>query len=100
MAHDDFGNSKKYIQLNFTTKHLSNAVELRIDTSSLETDTVHLVHALSEILNIDIMRIRDVDSYQIQNKSFTQKLVNQNQLLYRNRIVISPSQYDDRIRTY
>jgi hypothetical protein len=77
------------------TNPLPNAVELRIDTSSIITDSVYLVHAISQILNIDILRVKDVDSYVIQNNIWTKNTVNKNQLYYRNLIVVSPSLIED-----
>lgn len=45
------------------TTALSKAVELNLDFSSLVTDRVSLVHALSDVLNIDILRVKVDDSY-------------------------------------
>ena len=48
-------------------------------------------------MNIDILRVKVVDSYIIKNDTFTKFTYYQNQLLYRNKIVVSPSTIDDRI---
>lgn len=77
------------------TNPLPNAVQLRIDTSKDLTDSVYIVHAISQILNIDILRVKDVDSYIIQNNTWTKNTASKNQLYYRNLIVISPSLIDD-----
>lgn len=47
-------------------------------------------------MNIDILRVKVVDSYIVKNDTFTKMNTNQNQLLYRNKIVVSPSWIDDR----
>lgn len=77
------------------TKPLPNAVQLRLDTSSLITDVVYLVHTISQILNIDILRVKVVDSYIIKNSTWTKNKAYKNQLSYRNLVVISPSLKDD-----
>lgn len=51
-----------------------------------------IVHAISDVLDIDINRVKVIDSYKIRHWDSTRKNVNQNQLLYRNQIVISPSE--------
>jgi hypothetical protein len=91
MAHDSLGDSSSYIIHNFMTKPLPNAVQLRLDTSTLITDVVYLVHAVSQILNIDILRVKGVDSYIIKNQTWTKNRLSKNQLYYRNLIVVSPS---------
>lgn len=52
------------------TTELSNAVELRLDFDSLLTDRVYIVHQLSDVLNIDILRVKVVDSYIRVNETF------------------------------
>lgn len=52
------------------TNPLTNAVEIRIDTLKVIEDTVRLVHALSDVLDIDILRVKDIDSYVIQKKVY------------------------------
>jgi hypothetical protein len=54
------------------------------------------VHALSDVMNIDILRVKVIDSYIIKNDTFTKFTSYQNQLLYRNKVVVSPSTIDDR----
>jgi hypothetical protein len=95
MAHDSLGDSTAYVIHNFMTKPLPNAVQLRIDTSTLITDVVYLVHAISQVLDIDILRVKVVDSYIIKNQTWTKNTISKNQLYYRNRVVISPSLIDD-----
>jgi hypothetical protein len=63
MAHDSLGDSKEYIVHNFMTLQLKNAVQLRLDFDSLMIDRVFVVHSLSDVLNIDILRVKVVDSY-------------------------------------
>ncbi len=53
------------------TTELSNAVELRLDFDSLLTDRVYIVHQLSDVLNIDILRVKVVDSYIRVNETFS-----------------------------
>ena len=96
IASDSLGDSDNYIVHRFMTTSLSNAIELRIDTNKLITDSVYIVHALSDVLNIDILRVKVVDSYLVKNDTFTKMNTYQNQLLYRNKIVVSPSWIDDR----
>lgn len=95
MAHDSLGDSTSYVIHTFMTKSLSNAVQLRLDTTTLMTDIVYLVHAISQILNIDILRVKGVDSYIIKNQTWTKNKLSKNQLYYRNLIVISPSLIED-----
>jgi ribonuclease HI len=95
MAHDSLGDSTSYVIHNFMTKALSNAVQLRLDTTTLMTDVVYLVHAISQILNIDILRVKGVDSYIIKNQTWTKNKLSKNQLHYRNLIVVSPSLIED-----
>jgi len=99
MASNSLGDSANYTVHRFMTTRLSNAVQLRIDTNKLITvpDSVYVVHSISDALNIDIVRVRVVDSYIILNQTFGKANNNQNQLLYRNKIVISPSTIDDRV---
>lgn len=77
------------------TNPLSNAVELRFDTSSIIYDSVYLVHSISQILNINILRVHDIDSYKLQDKTWSKSTINENQFVYRNIIVISPSLVED-----
>lgn len=95
MASDSMGDSRSFIVHRFTTNALPGAVELRLDTSKLVTDTVYLVHCISDILDIDILRVKIVDSYRIRNQTWGKYASHQNQLNYRNRFVISPSLYED-----
>lgn len=95
MAHDSLGDSTSYVIHNFMTKPLSNAVQLRLDTATLITDVVYLVHAISQILNIDILRVKGMDSYIIKNQTWTKNKLSKNQLYYRNLIVVSPSLIED-----
>jgi len=97
MAHDSLGDSLNCTFHNFMTTPLSSAVEIRLDTISLITDSVYIVHSISDILNVDIYRVKVVDSYYLLDKAWSQTTTNQNQLLYRNLIVVSPSSIDDTV---
>jgi hypothetical protein len=71
MAYDSLGDSVDYITHTFMTTALSNAVELNLDFSSLITDRVYLVHRVSDVLDIDILRVKVVDSYIQVNNTYT-----------------------------
>jgi hypothetical protein len=97
MAHDSLGDSANWTFHSFMTAPLSSAVQIRLDTISLVKDSVYIVHRISEILNIDIHRVKVVDSYILKDKAWSQTTNAHNPLLYRNLIVISPSSIDDTV---
>lgn len=63
------------------------------------TDRVYLVHRLSDVLDVDIVRVKVVDSYIKVNETYTKDEADENQLYYRHKIVVSPSTVDDRVST-
>jgi hypothetical protein len=69
-AHDAFGDSDHIYIHNFTTLVLSNAIKFSLNTYTLQTDMVNIVRILSELLEIDINRIKVVSSYKLISKDY------------------------------